>query len=135
MLFVQCWGLLSMSCGIWQRILTSCTVFRMVPWQLCPGVRTQSSGELGRAGTLASSHWHTCPCPHGTLEIKALLFLEGGAADGQESAQELNPPTRAVFSGGSFGGYSTCRRQPEGRENPVCLSPLIYTLSIGFSLT
>lgn len=85
-------SMLSMSCGIWQRILTSCTVFRMVPWQLCPGVRTQSSGELGRAGTLASSHWHTCPCPHGTLEIKALLFLEGGAADGQESAQELNPP-------------------------------------------
>lgn len=92
LLFIQYWALFSVSCGIWQRILTSCTVFRMVPWKLCPRVETQCSGELGRTGTLAL-HGHTCPCPQ--VHWKLFTLVPGRrSCRWQESAQNWlrSPP-------------------------------------------
>lgn len=116
LLFVQYWVLFSMSCGIWQRILTSCTVFRTVPWKLCPRVETQCSGELGRTGTLELLG-HTCPCPR--VHWKLFTLVPGRrSCRWQESAQNWLPSPPELFClvvpfGGIQHFQKTARRERE----------------------
>lgn len=96
----------------------------MVPWKLCPCVKTKCPGKLGRTGTLAS-HCHTCPCPHGTVEIKALLFLEGETADGRNLHKSWNCPPGLFSLVVPLG--DTAVAGLKGREANVSLC-LIYTV-------
>lgn len=96
-------------------------VFRMKPWKFCLYVKTRCSGRLDGTGNLVPHC--TCPCPHGMVEIKALLSMGRGAADGRNLHKRWKNQPRAVFSGGSFRGYSSCRRQSlKGKRiHCVCL--------------
>jgi len=105
-----------MSCGIWQSIL-SCTEFS--EWYPKSSVHMWTQDVLAR-WTEWVSHC-TCPCPHCTAEIKALLFMEGGTADGRNLHKSCRKP-RGFSSGGSFRGYSMCRRQSLKGKRSKCVS-------------